>query len=69
MVTITNLTKNSITTTNLSKNLESVVNTVKSHYAYFFITTDVPDYVLVGSSEDEYLVWDTPTLFTNLLKS
>lgn len=30
-----------------------------------FITTDTPDYVLVGSAEDEYLVWrDVSLLWT-----
>ena len=69
MATFTNTVKNSAIATNISKNVASFIGQVKSHNAYQFITTDTPDFVLVGASEDEFLVWDTPTLFTNLAKS
>jgi len=36
---------------------------------YRFIETDDFSYILVGSNEDEILVYDTPTVWSNLAKS
>ena len=68
MSTFTNTPKNTVSLTNTVKNVASFISQEKSN-ALRFITTDTPDYVLVGSSENEILIWDTPILFTNLVKS
>lgn len=68
MSTFTNTTKNSVTALNTDKNISTFANTPNSHGLYY-ILTDILDYVMVGSSEDEYLIWDEPTSYTNLVKS
>ena len=68
MASFTNTVKNSTTFSNIAKNVASFISQQKSN-ALRYIVTDTPDYVLVGTSEDEVLVWDTPALFNNLAKS
>jgi len=68
MATFTNTTKNIATFTNTTKNIATFLDHPFSH-TLAYITTDTPDYVLVGLSEDEVLLWDTPISYTNLIKS
>lgn len=54
---------------NTNKNVSTIANVQNSHGLYY-ILTDVPDYVMVGSSEDEYLIWDDfVTSYKNLTKN
>lgn len=55
MATYTNTTKNSASWANLS--LTAVLG---------YIATDDTSRILVGENEDLYLVWNTPTIATNL---
>lgn len=34
-----------------------------------YIQTDTPDFVLLGQNEDEFLVWEDMTSWTNVVKS
>ena len=68
MASFTNTVKNSATATNITKNIVTFTNQNNSHGLYY-ILTDILDYVMVGSSEDEYLIWDEPTSYTNIAKS
>jgi len=68
MSTFTNTPKNTVSLTNIVKNVATFKNQVLSH-TLAYITTDTPDYVLLGASEDEVLIWDTPTIYKNLAKS
>jgi hypothetical protein len=55
MATFTNTTKNSASWSNLG---------VSAYLGY--ILTDDTSKILVGEDEDLYLVWNTPTIATNL---
>ena len=70
MVNFINTVKNSAIIVNSIKNsVASFTDVLKSHNAFQYIMTDTPDYVLVGLAEDEFLIWDTPTAYINLIKS
>ena len=56
------------TFTNKAKNIVSVVNMRISAFLGF-ITTDDDSKVLVGENEDQRLIWNKPTTFTNQTKN
>jgi len=56
------------TFTNLVKNASTFANDVMSGIVGY-ITTDTPDYILVGSTEAEFLVWSDITLWVNEIKN
>lgn len=68
MATFTNTSKNTVSVANTDKNVVTMTNTQNSHGLYY-ILTDLLDYVLVGSSEDEVLIWDDFTSYKNLIKN
>jgi hypothetical protein len=56
------------TFTNTTKNTATFTNTDRSHNLAY-ILTDALDYVLLGASSDEVLIWDEPTSWSNLTKN
>jgi hypothetical protein len=52
--------------TNISKPSTSYTNTLKKTLGY--ILTDDESKILVGEDEDLYLVWSTPTRYTDTTK-
>jgi hypothetical protein len=64
----TNTTKNTATFTNQNKNSATFTNTNRSHNLGY-ILTDALDFVLLGASSDEVLIWDEPTSWSNLAKN
>jgi len=55
------------TFTNLSKTNSNWINPASAGFD-FFITTSVPDFILVGSSETDFLIWQEATSWDNLAK-
>ena len=54
--------------TNTTKNTATFTNTNRSHNLGY-ILTDALDFVLLGASSDEVLIWDEPTSWANLAKN
>lgn len=67
-MSFTNQTKNTNSFTNTSKNTSVFTNSDKSSQTYYLLT-DILDYILVGSSENEYLVLTEGNVYSNLAKS
>jgi hypothetical protein len=54
--------------TNTTKNTATFTNTNRSHNLGY-ILTDALDYVLLGASSDEVLIWDETTSWVNQSKN
>ncbi len=57
------------TFTNTSKSSNATFTNTQHSGSVFYITTDAPDYVLVGASSNEYLVWQDLISWTNTTKN
>jgi hypothetical protein len=68
MATFTNIAKNIVSFTNTVKNVSTFANSVKSGILTFLLT-DIQDYILVGSAEDEILITQQPTSWSNTNKN
>lgn len=69
MSTFTALNKSSATWTGRNKSSTSWSGTDKTNFGIQYIVTDTPDYVMVGSAEDEYLIFSEGISWTGTNKS
>lgn len=42
----------------------ATILTREARLGFAYILTDILDFILVGSAENETLVWNTPTIYT-----